>query len=56
MTFEQISPILQQELVQKNAMELRHAWITELRKNAKIEILDKELSPPAAASLKGAAG
>ena len=56
MSFAQVSPLLQQELVQKNTLELRHAWFTGLKKNAKIEILDKGISPAAAASLTGAAG
>lgn len=55
MTFAEVSPMLQQELVQKNTLELRHAWIAGLKKNAKIEILDKGINP-AAASIMGAAG
>jgi parvulin-like peptidyl-prolyl isomerase len=56
MSFAEVSAQLQQELVQKNTLQLRHAWIAGLKKSAKIEILDKGINPSAAADLKGTAG
>jgi len=39
MAFAEVSPVLQQELEQKKMLELRNAWVGQLKKNAQIEIL-----------------
>jgi peptidyl-prolyl cis-trans isomerase C len=46
MKFEEIQPVLRAELEQKKAAELRQAWISELKKDARVQILD---APPAPA-------
>jgi len=40
MTFAEISSALQQELEQRKMLELRSAWVEQLKKNARIEIVD----------------
>jgi len=39
MAFAEVSPVLQQELEQKKMLELRTAWVEQLKKNAQIEIV-----------------
>jgi len=39
MAFAEVSPALKQELEQKKMLELRNAWVEQLKKNAQIEIL-----------------
>jgi len=39
MAFAEVSSALQQELEQKKMLELRNAWVEQLKKNARIEIV-----------------